>query len=43
MKKLEKVKNKKGVRGVFGVRVQIHRAFGTPAGCDAVHRNEIGV
>ncbi len=29
--------------GVFGVRVQIYRAFGTPAGCDALHRNEIGV
>ncbi len=30
-------------RGVFGVRVQIHRAFGTPSGCDALHRNEIGI
>ena len=28
---------------VFGVRVQIHRALGTPFGCDATHRNEIGV
>ncbi len=30
-------------RRVFGVRVQIHRAFGMPFGCDAMHRNEIGV
>ena len=28
---------------VFGVRVQIHRALGTPFGCDALHRHEIGV
>jgi len=31
------------VLGVFGVRAQIHRALGTPFGCDALHRHEIGV
>ena len=29
--------------GVFGVRVQIRRANGSPIGCGAVHRSEIGV
>lgn len=29
--------------GVFGVRAQIRRAFGSPAGCGALHHSEIGV
>jgi hypothetical protein len=29
--------------GVFGVRVQIRRAAGSPIGCDASRRSEIGV
>jgi len=32
-----------GARWVFGVRVQIHRAFGTPFRRDTLYRNEIGV
>ncbi len=28
---------------VFGVRAQIRRAFGSPGGCGASHRSEIGV
>ena len=32
-----------GAEKVFGVNVQICRAFGTPKGCVASHRSEIGV
>ena len=28
---------------VFGVRARIRRAYGSPCGCDAPHRSEIGV
>ena len=28
---------------IFRVKVQIYRVFGMPFGCDALHRNEIGV
>ena len=28
---------------VFGVRARIRRAYGSPCGCDALHRSEIGV
>ncbi len=31
------------VRGVFGVRAQIRRAYGSPGGRGAMHRSEIGV
>ena len=39
----ERIASLRGARWVFGVRVQIHRASGTPSRCDAPHRNEIGV
>ncbi len=29
--------------GVFGVRAQIRRAYGSPGGRGAMHRSEIGV
>ncbi len=30
-------------KGVFGVRAQIRRAYGSPGGRGALHRSEIGV
>ncbi|UUZ67748.1 MFS transporter [Polaromonas sp. P2-4] len=32
-----------GAAAFFGVRVQIRQAFGSPGGCGATHRSEIGV
>ena len=32
-----------GAAAFFGVRAQIRRAFGSPGGCGAMHRSEIGV